>query len=232
MRTWLILCAALLQAPASPAPVAITIERTACYGACPVYSLEITGDGTVTYQGRQFVRVVGRATAMISPEAVRQLVAEFERIHYFDLQNIYTAHITDLPTTTTSIRIGERFKKVVDHYGGPNELEKLEDRIDEVAGSDRWVKKQVEQGPAKAGPYFPGKNDGSGRSRIVCRPGAASITFGIEFTTIDAVATSPWMPPASFIDSFGDPSMSTESYDSGAPRYASMCRRITGSPLR
>jgi Domain of unknown function (DUF6438) len=139
--TRLILCAALLQAPASPAPVVITIERTACYGACPVYSLEITGDGTVTFQGRQFVRVIGRATATIPPEAVRQLVAEFERIHYFDLQNIYTAHITDLPTTTTSIRIGERFKKVVDHYGGPDELEKLEDRIDEVAGSDRWVKK-------------------------------------------------------------------------------------------
>jgi hypothetical protein len=139
--TWLILSAALLQALAAPAPVVITIERTACYGACPVYSLEITGDGTVTYQGRQFVRVIGKATATIPPEAVQQLVAEFERIHYFDLQNIYTAHITDLPTTTTSIRIGERFKKVVDRYGGPDELEKLEDRIDEVAGSDRWVKK-------------------------------------------------------------------------------------------
>jgi hypothetical protein len=138
--TWLLLCTALLQTPALPSPVVITIERTACYGMCPVYSLEITGGGTVTYQGRQFVRVIGKAAAKISPESVRQLVAEFERIHYFDLQNLYTARITDLPTTTTSIRIGERFKKVVDHYGAPDELEKLEDRIDEVAGSDRWVK--------------------------------------------------------------------------------------------
>lgn len=140
MWSWLLLCAALLQAPAPPPPVVITIERTACFGACPAYSLEIAGDGTVTYQGRQFVRVIGKATAKISPEAVQQLAAEFERIHYFDLQNIYTARITDLPTTTTSIRIGGRFKKVVDHYGAPDELEKLEDRIDEVAGSDRWIK--------------------------------------------------------------------------------------------
>jgi hypothetical protein len=30
----------------------------------------------------------------------------------------------------------------------------------------------------------------------------------------------------------GEPTISTESYDSGAPRYASMCRVITGwSPL-
>ena len=59
----------------------------------------------------------------------------------------------------------------------------------------------------------------------------ASSTFGIELTTIDAVAMSPWMPPAIFIDSRGEPSISTESYDSGAPRYASMCSRMTGSPL-
>ncbi len=63
--------------------------------------------------------------------------------------------------------------------------------------------------------YLPGKNDGSGRSRIVCRPGAAASTFGIEFTTIDAVAMSPWMPPAIFIDSAGEPSISTASYGSG-----------------
>src|SRR5262245_53473681 len=78
----------------------------------------------------------------------------------------------------------------------------------------------------------PGKNDGNGRSRIVWRPGDALRTCSIELTMIDAVATSPWMPPAIVIDNRGDPSLATESYDSGAPRYASMCRRMTGSPLR
>src|SRR5262249_19352541 len=78
----------------------------------------------------------------------------------------------------------------------------------------------------------PGKNDGSGRSRIVWRPGAAPRTFAMELTTIDAVATSPWMPPASFIDRLGDPSISTESNVSGDPRYASMCSLMAGSPLR
>lgn len=34
-------------------------------------------------------------------------------------------------------------------------------------------------------------------SRIVCSPGATSSIFGSELTTIDAVATSPWTPPAS-----------------------------------
>ena len=42
-------------------------------------------------------------------------------------------------------------------------------------------------------------------SRMVCRPGVASSTFGIELTAIDAVAMSPWTPPAIFIFNAGDP---------------------------
>ena len=44
--------------------------------------------------------------------------------------------------------------------------------------------------------YRPPKYDGNGMSRMVRSPGSAAITFGIEFTVIDAVATSPCTPPA------------------------------------
>ena len=127
-----------LSATAPPA-VVITLQRTACFGACPDYTVRITGDGRVSYEGRRFVRVKGRRTVRISPAAVAALVEEFQRTHYFDLKDEYTARITDMPTTTTSIRIGSRFKRVVDYYGAPPELTALENRIDEVAGSRRWV---------------------------------------------------------------------------------------------
>ena len=65
--------------------------------------------------------------------------------------------------------------------------------------------------PRRESVYLPPKNDGMGRLRIVCRPGVAPITFGIELTAIEAVAMSPWKPPATFIDRRGDPSISTES---------------------
>jgi hypothetical protein len=132
-------CTAVLSAQSANQPIVITLERTACFGACPVYSLRITTDGRIEYEGRRFVRVVGKATARVPPEAVSELVAEFERIHYFDLEDKYTAPITDLPTTTTTIRIGSRFKQVVDYFGAPAALTSLEQRIDEVAGSKRWV---------------------------------------------------------------------------------------------
>src|SRR5688572_19125008 len=81
-----------------------------------------------------------------------------------------------------------------------------------------------QEGPAEAGHYIPLKNDGNRMSRIVRSPGGAVSTAEIELTVIDAVAISPCTPPAIFEKMRGDPSMSTESYGSGAPRYASSRR--------
>ena len=136
------------SAVAAQAPVVITLERTTCFGTCPAYSVRITGDGHVHYEGREFVRVVGPADATIARESVAALVAEFERIGYARLNERYDSivnadgtrsFVTDLPTTTTSIRVGSELKRVVDYLGGPPALKALERRIDEVARTQQWI---------------------------------------------------------------------------------------------
>jgi hypothetical protein len=122
----------------------ITLERTMCFGKCPVYTLTIYGDGTVNYEGKKHVAVMGSQMASISEHKVNQLIDEFMRINYFSLQNSYTKRgVTDMPSAITSIRIGGR-EKTIRHYHGdrtaPPELKKLERRIDEIAGSARWIK--------------------------------------------------------------------------------------------
>ena len=136
------------SAMSAQAPVVITLERTACFGACPAYSVRITGDGRVHFEGKEFVRVVGPADARIAPESVAALVAEFERIGFARLDARYESivnadgsrsFVTDLPTTTTSIRIGSELKRVVDYVGAPPALRALERRIDEVAKTQQWI---------------------------------------------------------------------------------------------
>ena len=117
----------------------ISLDRTACFGSCPDYSLTIYGNGTVIYEGRNFVVVTGKQSATIPEQDVRNLVGYFYDINYFSLRDEYTAQVTDLPTTTTSIKIDGRFKQVIDYYGAPEELVSLEAKIDEVGKSDRWV---------------------------------------------------------------------------------------------
>jgi len=93
----------------------------------------------VIYEGRNFVAVTGRQTSSISQEQVRELVKAFYETDYFSLKNEYSAQVTDLPTTTTSITVDGRFKQVINYYGAPEQLMELENKIDDISSSEKWV---------------------------------------------------------------------------------------------
>jgi hypothetical protein len=125
----------------------ITLERTACFGVCPVYKLTIYEDGRVEYDGQQFVEVTGKQTAEITPEQVKELVSDFQNADYFDLEDEYVAPVTDIPSAITSITLDGKFK-TVRNYGGcmedspvkaPEALCELEIKIDELTNSAQWI---------------------------------------------------------------------------------------------
>src|SRR6185503_7336249 len=60
----------------------------------------------------------------------------------FDLNDEYRSMMTDHPTVYTSLAIGGRSKRITDYVAGPKRLKELEDRIDEVAGTKKYVKGQ------------------------------------------------------------------------------------------
>jgi Domain of unknown function (DUF6438) len=65
---------------AGPSETVITLERTTCFGTCPSYKLSILRDGTVNYEGREYVRVKGTAHSKIDSTAVNALIREFIKI--------------------------------------------------------------------------------------------------------------------------------------------------------
>jgi len=125
----------------------ITLERTACFGTCPIYKLTIKGDGTVIYEGERFVNVTGTQTTKISSDKIRELVDEFYKSGYFSLKESYTKkcdirgcmHVTDLPTTITSITIDEKTKRVENYFGAPEKLDELQNKIDDITNSKMWI---------------------------------------------------------------------------------------------
>ncbi len=123
----------------------ITLERTVCFGKCPAYTLQIEGNGKVSYNGGAYVQVRGPQTSQIEPKAVQALVDEFFKIDYFALQDTFTEPISDMPTTITSISIDGRKKEVYDYYGAPSSLKALEAKIDEVANSAQWVREVISE---------------------------------------------------------------------------------------
>jgi len=124
--------------------IVITIERTGCFGTCPVYSAQIHADGTVVYVGKDNVKEIGERRFKISQERIQELIKEFQRINYFSLKDRYETDekgmsVTDQPTTTTSICLDGKKKSVVNYYYAPRELDALEDKIDSLAGLYKFL---------------------------------------------------------------------------------------------
>ena len=67
--------AATAQEPDVPPDASIGLQRTSCYGPCPIYTVTIDARGMVTYEGERFVRVVGRQTSQIGTSTVATLLA-------------------------------------------------------------------------------------------------------------------------------------------------------------
>lgn len=127
--------------PENLTDVEITLERTGCYGTCPIYTVSISGDGTVTYQGERFVKTLGVQTYGIPVDDVEQLVAMVYQKNYFSLNDRYEVGATDLPTVITSVRVGDEIKSVENYGGaGPAQLHEIEQKIDEVSDSESFWK--------------------------------------------------------------------------------------------
>ena len=128
----------------------VTLERRPCYGACPTYSLSIAGNGTVVFEGRANVDSVRRIISRVDPDSVSALVRLFEAEKFFALPFRYVRggpgcepYYFDAPVVISSLSIGRQTKNVEhDHgcSGAPASLTMLENRVDQIAMSWRWIR--------------------------------------------------------------------------------------------
>jgi Domain of unknown function (DUF6438) len=122
----------------------IKLQRTVCYGTCPAYSIEIRGDGSVTYFGSSFTLITGTHHEQIPKNVVVDLVNQFRAADYFSLKDRYHWNVTDNPTYTTSIEFDGHKKEVIDYVGledgMPEVVEALEKSIDDAVGVEKWLK--------------------------------------------------------------------------------------------
>ena len=76
------------------------------------YSLRITGDGTVEYEGRSYVVVDGKHRGQVTAGEFRALVEAFRTADFFSLDDQYNSGTTDVAWTATYIQVGDHSKKV------------------------------------------------------------------------------------------------------------------------
>jgi len=129
------------EAPA----VLVRLERTACFGRCPIYRVTVMSDGAVSFVGERFVVAEGEQKATLDAEALKKLVTRLEASPFASWNDFVDRSMTDMPSVVLTFK-----GKTVHHYLGderaPAELKQLEDDVDALIGTAPWVTGQG--GPA------------------------------------------------------------------------------------
>jgi len=147
--------------------ILISMEKTACYGNCPVYTLVILSDGTVVFNSPMYFakedtkniqKSLRPIVSKITETQLKQIIEAIEKADYFSLKDKYKnvtdggcpTFATDSPTVFTSVQINNK-KKSIEHYLGcltvgtdskiyPKELTELENKIEEIVNPQQWLK--------------------------------------------------------------------------------------------
>ena len=71
-------------------------------------------------------------------------MSAFRKADFLSANDSYTASVTDNPSQTITLRMGQTTKTVIDYVGieagMPDAVRELEQQIDDAAGTRRWVK--------------------------------------------------------------------------------------------
>lgn len=126
-----------------PSTLSITLSRGPCMGDCPIYTVELRGDGSVRFHGDGSVMMPGDHRANVSPDAVRALFERFRAAEFFRLYDSYWTPVTDSAAYELTLRFDGHRKKVTDYVGEsagmPPAVTELENAVDSVAGTKRWT---------------------------------------------------------------------------------------------
>ena len=120
----------------------IELERTACFGTCPVYRVSLFRGGRAQFHGARNTERIGEFEGQVSIFDYGKLCYLMQRMGFDQLPGRYTAGWTDAPTFIVTAVPGNTTRIVSDYSGiGPIELWAVQQAIDAVAQRVRWTQK-------------------------------------------------------------------------------------------
>jgi hypothetical protein len=137
--------------PIGPHELLASLERTPCFGWCPVYKVTIFRDGLVEYEGKEYVKIQGRATGHLSAEQLDALDAQFLDSSFLGFDDSYVrSQTSDEPSAYTTYSFEGTLPKTVRHYLArdcpvPPALSDLEHAIDRLVKIEQWIGTDAER---------------------------------------------------------------------------------------
>ena len=124
--------------------IVLKLERTGCYGNCPVYTALLRSDGTAQFVGSNNVSKLGSYVSVASINEIKDIKAKLQQIDFFSFAEHYPLNknylIPDLPYTYITVSDGARIKRIADNYDSPENLQWFEKELDEFFNQLNWTK--------------------------------------------------------------------------------------------
>lgn len=123
----------------------VRFEKTFCFGTCPVFSVEVFQDGSVRYEGVEFVLHRGTVAGRLGSEEMDALRAAFRKAKFLEIVGSRwdcTEQWTDYETVVVGLRDGGKYQEVEDYQGcrgGSKSLRTLEAEIERILRVEQWI---------------------------------------------------------------------------------------------
>ena len=124
----------------------ISMHRSACFGRCPDYTIEVYNTGVVKYLGYMFVKDSGVYSKNIGQAKAMSILKQFEAYHVDTCQKNYVQRIADLPGLYYVIQYKSGKEQEINNaHFGPAFLAELAREIDKELKVDASWKKLANQ---------------------------------------------------------------------------------------
>lgn len=112
--------------------ISVTMQRTACYGRCPEYKIEMDRYGNVNYTGIRNVSDTGMFTKNIGYPATMTILDKLNKNKVDTCRKLYETRIPDLPGIMYTITYKDSTKRILAAEWGPAYLKETAEDMDKI----------------------------------------------------------------------------------------------------
>jgi hypothetical protein len=117
------------------------IQKTACYGPCPVYSMDILSNCKVILQAESFLEMgTGEFKSKLTKNKYEELIQTFRQTGFFELDETYRSNVSDLPTTYFYFKDNGEAKTIEVYGKWPEDLTVLDKKLTALIDDLKWKK--------------------------------------------------------------------------------------------
>jgi len=117
----------------------LTLDKGACFGSCPVYTLSIDNEGNAIYEGKRFTDKSGIHKKKLSKQVLQKLAKQLNDSNFFSFLEQYRSDIADLPLIEVSHTNKGLSKSVKGKNTRPKSLIEIQKSLEDIANQDGWI---------------------------------------------------------------------------------------------